>query len=226
VDRYSGVAWCWSENFRPENINIVTGWESIQAGSHDSKKVPSTIRYLKDEVSRRGCDSSIDGKQGSTWGYTVRQDSDPFAWFKLLLLNETDLPPYTQEYGYLRKMRTRLDKEELEPVDVTGDYLRRLWNHVHSQIANEIGGDEALRLANIKVVMTIPAIWPSYAMDHMRAAADAAGIMNLRGVETSTTLTFISEPEAAACATLTDFKSTGRVSVSLYLKFHIVLLSF
>jgi molecular chaperone DnaK (HSP70) len=174
--------------------------------------VPSSIHYLRDAKAEESCDVSIDARKGSTWGYTVRPETEPLEWFKLLLLREQDLPPQVRAYGYLKTMRRRLKEQGLTAVDVTGDYLRRLWDHCQGQIASEIGGEEVLASTSLKVVMAIPAIWPSYAKDLMREAADAAGITNLR-IPGETEVTFISEPEAAALSMITDLRDNQGISV-------------
>ncbi|KAH7631214.1 hypothetical protein B0T09DRAFT_357204 [Sordaria sp. MPI-SDFR-AT-0083] len=62
-----------------------------------------------------------------------------------------------------------------------------------------------VKYAQFHIVITLPAIWPSYGREKMRLAAEHAGMLDKKmGVETQ--LTFISEPEAAAIATLADIE--------------------
>jgi len=92
-----------------------------------------------------------------------------------------------------------LDKE---PVDVASDYLQKLWEHATRVIKSKIG--EALfDSLQIKVVLTVPAIWDHQGQDMTRRAADRAGITKGE----NTTLKLVSEPEAAALAVLKDNRS-------------------
>jgi hypothetical protein len=61
-----------------------------------------------------------------------------------------------------------------------------------------------------KVALTVPAIWKPYAHEKMREAARAAGILSSR-VCGQTTLKLVSEPEAAALATLNEFRNCHNV---------------
>lgn len=64
------------------------------------------------------------------------------------------------------------------------------------------------------VVVTLPAIWPAYAQFRMKEAIEKAGILKARGI-CDTTLEFISEPEAAALATLQDMSDRADMVVRL-----------
>jgi molecular chaperone DnaK (HSP70) len=67
-------------------------------------------------------------------------------------------------------------------------------------------------LSTLEVVITLPAIWPHYAQARMRKAARDAGILDDH-VAGPTTLRFISEPEAAAIATLQDMTDRPDIKV-------------
>ncbi|UKZ77423.1 hypothetical protein TrVFT333_005144 [Trichoderma virens FT-333] len=84
----------------------------------------------------------------------------------------------------------------------TTDYLRELWKYTLGCIERAEGAS-IVELSAFKVVVTLPAIWPAYAQFRMKQAIEKAGILNL-GNTVDTTLEFISEPEAAALASLQD----------------------
>jgi len=123
-------------------------------------------------------------------------------------------------YEYLEMMRRRIREQDLSPTEVAGDYLRRLQHHAQNQIASEVG-EEMLQFSGLHVVMTIPAIWPSYARTGMIEAAESAGILNDRPAG-KPTFTFVSEPEAAATAVFTDYKENARLSVRLFLRLYFI----
>ena len=87
-------------------------------------------------------------------------------------------------------------------VEIVSDYLRALWEHTLETIA-ETETPEVVNISKFKVVMTLPAIWPIYAQAKMREAVNLAAICDQRSPG-ETVLDFISEPEAAALATMQD----------------------
>jgi hypothetical protein len=60
-------------------------------------------------------------------------------------------------------------------VDVVADYLRRLWGHAISILQNSFG---AVFMDNtqIKLILTVPALWDHSAQELTRKAAERAGI--------------------------------------------------
>ncbi|KAK9438890.1 Heat shock protein Hsp70 [Metarhizium brunneum] len=58
--------------------------------------------------------------------------------------------------------------------------------------------------------MTLPAIWPHYAQESMRKAAEKAGFFSKRHAG-ETILKFVSEPEAAALATIKDHSKKSTI---------------
>ena len=139
-----------------------------------------------------------------TWGYGV-ENADAAEWFKLLLLDEDDLAEEKKNSPQIKKAKELLQKAGKTPVQAVGDYLRLLWNHAIANIEKDFGAVvvEGLRF---QVVCTVPAVWTTRAVDRMRQAAKDAGITSDR-LAGQTTLRFVSEPEAAALATLEDLKA-------------------
>jgi molecular chaperone DnaK (HSP70) len=79
------------------------------------------------------------------------------------------------------------------PVDVVADYLQRLWEHAVSTLKSRFGAAFFDNL-QIKLVLTIPAIWDHQAQELTRKAAHKAGMMKRGNMK----LELVSEPEAAA----------------------------
>lgn len=192
LDRYSGVAWATSN--KPEQINTITNWNSRLNRNSDKEKAPTAISYSSSPPS---------------WGYSIPLDEDPVRWFKLLLLDEEDLRSQVRSSTQVAATRSRLEQVNKNVVEVIADFLKELWAHVLVNIKRTIG-QEILDLSSLHVVITLPAIWPAYAQGRMREAAAVAGILNQRPAG-KTELSFISEPEAAALATMSDL--SGRPDI-------------
>lgn len=78
--------------------------------------------------------------------------------------------------------------------------MRELWRYAVIKI-KEYEGSVLVDDCSFHVVLTVPAIWKSYARQRMQTAAERAGIMHptARG---GVSFSMTSEPEAAAHATL------------------------
>ncbi|KAG5918174.1 hypothetical protein E4U42_006956 [Claviceps africana] len=183
---YSGVAWAYSG--QPDNIEIITNWDSELTHCSDEEKAPSLLKLQK-----VGQDE---------WGYTVTSGKGAFRWFKLLLLDEKDVDPVIYKCAEFNEARLLRDVSGKSAVEIVSRYLQMLWEHVIDDIKTAIGED-LMAKCRFDVVMTIPAIWPHYAQQRMKQAAEMAGIVSIRPCGT-TSVRFVSEPEAAALATLGD----------------------
>ncbi|KAF4995123.1 hypothetical protein FDECE_12894 [Fusarium decemcellulare] len=194
---FSGVAWAHCR--RPEHIELVTSWEAEFSHCSDVEKAPSQLHYAKNE-------------KRTTWGYSVPPDVDALKWFKLLLLDDRDLPSTVSDSAQLREARRLRKAANKDPVKIIGCFLRKIWNHSIDSIQRTIGAD-MLQKSKFHVVITLPAIWPAYSQQRMKQAAAMSGILDERSCG-ETTLRFISEPEAAALATIEDLVERTTIKVS------------
>ncbi|EFX04491.1 hsp70 family chaperone [Grosmannia clavigera kw1407] len=179
---YSGVAWATPYDFEQEQINLIHSWPGMGL---EKGKAPTELCYEDGQV---------------YWGYEVPADADAVQWFKLLLLREDDLSPALANSEHVRRCRRMLHDQAKTPVDLVADYLRLLWAHVLDTISRD-RGDAAVAGMRLHVVLTVPAIWPGYARQRMEEAVSQAGILDARPAG-PTELTLVTEPEAAALATL------------------------
>ncbi|KAF5227885.1 hypothetical protein FAUST_11470 [Fusarium austroamericanum] len=192
---FSGVSWAHSRE--PDAIEIVTCWNSELNHCSDVEKAPTQLWFGG---------NAHDVK----WGYGVPLDKEPLKWFKLLLLEATDLPAEVTNSTQLREARRIQRKTGKQPVAIIASFLRRLWDHSVESIRRAIGAD-LLELSKFQVVITLPAIWPPYAQNRMKQAAQQSGILDERPAGT-TLLQFISEPEAAALATIKDMGKRSTIN--------------
>ncbi|KAH7251823.1 hypothetical protein BKA59DRAFT_525165 [Fusarium tricinctum] len=185
---YSGVAWLLSG--KQEAIQVVTDWPMVNNYQADRPKAPSTIFYRH-----------LDDKNPS-WGFTTPQDDCVLRWFKLLLIDEKDLPEKVRESSQVKAARALLHKYNKTPIQVFADYLINVWAHSYPQIA-AAEGDHFARVYPLHFVVTLPAIWPHYVRKRMTEAMQLAGLLESSAVG-STKISFISEPEAAALTSLNE----------------------
>ena len=132
-------------------------------------------------------------------------------WFKLLLLNDEDLPAHLRNAEQLARAREILLLSGKTAEDVISDYLGRLWEHVIGSVSRQLGKTLVDRMP-FRVVLTVPAIWKPYACKKMNDAARRAGIVVDRDCG-PTSLKFVTEPECAARATLADLEERPDVQV-------------
>lgn len=199
---YSGAAWACSSD--PEEIEVVTSWESDLNHCSDLEKAPTQLYY--DEGDEDEADEDV------KWGYAIPKDGEALEWFKLLLLKDEDLPEDVRSSSQMNEARRLQEVSERDVIDIVACFLKNLWEHTLQSIADAVGED-LVSASRFHVVMTLPAIWPHYAQEHMRKAVEIAGISGRR-LSGKTAVQFISEPEAAALATIKDLSKRKNVKVS------------
>ncbi|KAF2193120.1 actin-like ATPase domain-containing protein [Zopfia rhizophila CBS 207.26] len=192
---YSGVAWACSE--QPDDIKTVTNWQCHEYMNQDKEKAPTEIAYVSTPTSPTN-------NNNVTWGYGIPA-TEAVKWFKLLLLDEGDMKESHRKSPQIQRGRELLQRANKTPVQAVADYLRFLWNHALDSIKQELG-EIAVEGYIFRVVITVPAVWPTKAVKRMTQAAMDAGILQPR-LAGETTLHFVSEPEAAALATFEDMKT-------------------
>ncbi|XEU96392.1 hypothetical protein FSHL1_001677 [Fusarium sambucinum] len=195
---YSGIAWKFGDR-ELDSIQTVTDWTTIRNHRVDSPKAPSAIFY-GDNINK-----------DPSWGYMTRFGDGILRWFKLLLVNERDLPANVRDCEHLKTARELMQKLNKTPVQVFSDYLRYLWEYSRERIeASEEKG--WANIYHIHFVVTLPAIWPHYVRSRMLEAMKIAGLFEV-AKEGNTTYGFISEPEAAALTCLRE--NVGRCTLEV-----------
>lgn len=182
ISRCSGVAWATAADFEQQKINSITEWPG---NGRTECKVPTEICYG-------------DGEE-PLWGYDIPSDKARLQLFKLLLLESKDISSEMKSSPLIQQARDVLRNSGKTVVDVIADYLRLLWSH-SEEILNETLGRTVVSGLPFHFVVTVPAIWKSYARGIMEEAV-TKGIMRPR-LAGETYASFVSEPESAALATL------------------------
>lgn len=196
--RYSGVAWKVASK-EGDSIQTVTEWQTLKNYNSDTPKAPSAIFYHHDS------------DKDPAWGFKTPLEEGVMRWFKLLLVNERDLPANVRNSAQVKEARELLHKLGKTPVQIFGDYLRGIWKHSNDQIA-AAEQRQWTSIYRIHFVITLPAIWPHYVRLRMVEAMKIAGLLNLTK-EGNTTYGFISEPEAAALTCLQE--NAGRYTLEV-----------
>jgi molecular chaperone DnaK (HSP70) len=190
---FSGVA--FTRASKVDHIEIITSWESDLPKNSEEVKVPTAISHENGTV---------------TWGYSIPPEVEPVRWFKLLLADRVELAEDVQRSSKLEQAREYLRKHNKTAISFVAEYLRLLWEHCEKRMIEAMGS--VVKYEKLHVVITVPAIWSQSARMRMRDAAKEAGILKSRPCG-ETRLDIISEPEAAAMATLRD--KSGLVNIKV-----------
>ncbi|KAM5351656.1 hypothetical protein ACJ41O_004379 [Fusarium nematophilum] len=177
-------------------IKHITHWKSTRDYNSDKEKVPSAISYS---------DSPPE------WGYAVPLDESVLRWFKLLIVDEGDLPGKIQGSPQIFSVRRLVKRANKTPAEVIGEYLRGLWKHSRESIIRSVG-QRMFKVSRLHFVVTLPAIWPHYTRARMEEALKHAVILNSEHAG-QTSHSFISEPEAAALSCLEENSDRTDVKV-------------
>lgn len=186
---HTGLAYSHSGNVRRE-IKVFTRWDRMK----DHVKTPSVIKFEA---------------QDDIWGVPAKHLPGALRWFKLLLVNRQDLDEEIRTSVQLQEARAALEALGKSAVEVISIFLKRIFEHAVEKLKIEMGA-ETVETSRFHVVLTVPAIWPEYARRRMKRAVDLSGILKTRPIG-PTTHDYISEPEAAALATLADFDGLPNV---------------
>ncbi|KAK4167716.1 hypothetical protein QBC43DRAFT_342044 [Cladorrhinum sp. PSN259] len=172
---------------------MVTKWPTRLHRDSGREKIPTELEIT----------TATTGEEQISFGYDIPASSDPFRWFKLLLV-EDQLPQRLELSDELAKAREKMEKANLDAVRVVAKYLRELWRHTTQEVKN-ILSENSVAECRFHIVVTVPALWKDAARQSMREAVEAAGLLVARRAG-PTTLDLLSEPAAAAIATFASMQ--------------------
>lgn len=183
-DRHSGVSWAVNGGSRV--IRLINNWPDPSASNASKDKVPSSISYLNGKPQK--------------WGYTVGLTDESFRWIKILLEENYK---YVTMVEPVRDSNTLLRKLDKTAQEVVADYLKLLWDYTIDDIRKF--HPEYKNIFALRVVLTVPAMWSPTAKDKTLRAAKLAGMPG--------DIKLVTEPEAAALATLKDKAEENQLKV-------------
>lgn len=188
---YSGIAYAFSGDTK--KIDIMMSWDDT---NNDYVKIPSAIKFTRHD---------------DIWGVDAKNLSDALKWFKLTLLNPPDLDVGLRNSVHIQNARAALQALDMLPVEAISAYMEHVWEHCIEKL-KVAEGEETVDTSRFHVVFTVPAIWPNYARQLMQEAVEQAGILKKRTIG-RTEHDFVSEPEAAALATLSGIEGRHNIEV-------------
>lgn len=121
----------------------------LDDSQQDNPKVPSAINF-----DMRGPDGKL------IWGNGAKGKPNSLEWFKLLLVDEDDLPAEVRTSEHVQEARSRLEELGKTPEEVIGVYLRGLWNRCLQKVKVEIS-QTTVDKSHFHIVITLPAICKS-----------------------------------------------------------------
>lgn len=191
LSSYSGIAYAFSGDAK--KIEILMNWDDT---NNDYVKIPSAIKFTRHD---------------DIWGVDAKNLPNALRWFKLTLLNPPDLEVGLRNSVHIQNARAALQALEMSPVEAISAYMEHVWEHCIEKL-KVAEGEETVDTSRFHVVFTVPAIWPNYARQLMEQAVDQAGILKRRTIG-RTEHDFVSEPEAAALATLSGIEGRHNIEV-------------
>lgn len=127
---------------------------NLDDSNQDSPKVPSAIHFAGD---------------GVNWGNNAdKSAANTIEWFKLLLVDEDDLPEEIRTSGPVMEARDRLRELDMTCEEVIARYLGDLWDNCLQKVKTEVGTATVDR-SRFHVVVTLPAICKSQYICSSRA---------------------------------------------------------
>lgn len=119
---------------------------NLDDSNQDSPKVPSAIQFADDRV---------------IWGNDADKSAvNTIEWFKLLLVDEEDLPVEIRTSGPVMEARGRLHELDMTCEDAIARYLSEIWDNCLRKVKTEVGVATVDR-SRFHVVVTLPAICES-----------------------------------------------------------------
>ncbi|OAX80402.1 hypothetical protein ACJ72_05262 [Emergomyces africanus] len=194
---FTGASFVSSRGKGLDDITVIDIWPGTSRDTTAVVKAPSRIAYPDDN-------QRVSTKR---WGYQVLPGMTAFSWTKLLLDQNAPLSKYddpglekASEIGILRL------PEGKRATDVVSDYLSEVYHHILQRIGKQITED-TLRATPLEFWFTVPAIWSDQAQNATVNAARQAGF----GTRPNDEIFLISEPEAAAIASLKKYTTPNGV---------------
>lgn len=187
-----GVSFAMTED---ECIVPISVWPNFDGSTIEGSKTPTQIAYLTNQKSK-------------PWGYKLKPGIKPCAWMKYHL-DKTGHPSTYDDPKLNQEIENGLFSAPTgkRVEDILVDYLKAILKYTVKKLKEEYQ-EEILDVTSIKFWLTKPAKWGDEAqIKLLRAIQAAAREANFYGIRKEDKFGLISEPEAAAFATLADEES-------------------
>lgn len=193
-----GVSYVDSLKQHVDDINVIRTWPGPSREQDETWKTPSRIAYSVENPSIEG--------EAMKWGYMVVPRMKSYTWTKLLLERGSDITNGVAEADIIEGNGfLKLPDFKDEAREVCADFLQGVYDHTMAYLQQR-HSPEIMRVTALEFWFTVPAIWSDKAKDETLKAASAAGF----GSRAQDTISMITEPEAAAIATLSALSDDER----------------
>lgn len=181
-----------------EDINIISTWPGPGKDIAGTWKTPTRIAYKSENPQLNS----------NKWGFEVAPKLRSYSWTKLLLdinaeSGEFDDPSLKNLAG---KGLMRLP-DDRNAQSVCQDFLSEVYQYTATILKKQIT-PETFNITPMECWITLPAIWSDQAKHATLSAAKAAGF----GSRPMDVINTISEPEAAAIATLKKYVGSNTLN--------------
>ncbi|EPS39914.1 hypothetical protein H072_6309 [Dactylellina haptotyla CBS 200.50] len=184
---FTGVSYTTSDKASVDDIVVVKTWPGPGAPVEGNWKTPTVIAY-----------GSENGQDRNSWGYQVVPNMKSCSWTKLLLDTSAETAEYDdpslREAAGSSLLRLPPGKDAQTACQ---DFLKEIYDFLVRSLKAKMGA-EVFHITPMECYLTMPAIWTDKAQAATRNAAIGAGF----GSRSFDTIRMITEPEAAAIATL------------------------
>ncbi|KAG9521362.1 actin-like ATPase domain-containing protein, partial [Aureobasidium melanogenum] len=169
----------------PGNVNS-EGVPSLS--SYEDRPEPTAVPGRKRKAA--GSSTTIPSQAAAKvkdWGFRVDKSKNFIELTKLLLDPYHPLPPWASR----DRLQAQIANTGKTAVEVAADFLGLLKNHILQDMKRRYGS-VLIENTDIEWILTVPAVWSDTAKDATLRAAKMAGL------GASSSLTLVTEPEAAA----------------------------
>ncbi|CAI7642652.1 unnamed protein product [Penicillium manginii] len=187
---FTGVSYVDSSKNHIDDIVVIRTWPGPTREQDEVWKTPSRIAYRSENPSLG---------EAAAWGYQVESKMKSYSWMKLLLDPQRLNSLNSEGWGAIKgDGMIKVPSFKHNACEMCADYLREIYQYTISYLEKRFL-PEVLEATSLEFWFTIPAIWSDKAKEDTRQAAIHAGFKG----RPKDDIIIITEPEAAAIATLT-----------------------
>ncbi|TID18547.1 heat shock 70 kDa protein 12A [Venturia nashicola] len=205
-----GISHVDSTKSKLEDIQVIRNWPGPSKEFDEVWKTPSKIAYRADNT--EGLDGAKARGKTEIWGYQVTPGMDSYSWMKLLLDKDTKLTKFDDSnlLDSLSRLSVTSGQGILQlpygktATEVCSDFLQGIYEYTMSEL-ERIQSPAVIKITPIEFWVTVPATWSDKAKKATKNAALRAGFGSRKEDE----VFMITEPEAAAVATLSSLNIEG-----------------
>lgn len=201
----SGVAYALSMQCKPSDVKSMTNWPGRARANEVLVKCPTRSAYPQENPGYNN--------KSIYWGYEVESDMISCSNFKTLF--DQSARPSPDDDPLLQGIVGQVHVPKTPQILGT-EFLRGLYPHIMKTLTEKIT-KEMLQVSRLHFYFTVPAIWSNAAKELTLRMAWNAGFTTEGGRRTKKDkLSLVTEPEAAAIATINLMTGPFKVQVRFF----------